>query len=99
MFYLIVIGRLLCLQNAAYRRACPTQPLAVLPSVGQGSANALPQNLPLELGEDGQYRSHGPPAWCRQVQGVAQGKGTDSQVVQLLKRCKQVRHGSDFAAA
>jgi len=38
-----------------YGRGCrPSQTFPVQPSLGQASPSSLPQNLPFELGEDGQ---------------------------------------------
>jgi hypothetical protein len=57
------------LKSSRYR---PTQPLAVLPGVGQASPSSFPQNLSFEFGEYGQQAGHGSTGRCGQVQGLGQ---------------------------
>ena len=70
----------------------PTQALAVLPGVRQASTHPLAQDLPFELGEHRQQAGHRATGWCGQIQRFGQRYETDSEMLQFLKRCQQVRH-------
>jgi hypothetical protein len=50
----------------------PAQALAVLAGMRQASADSFPENLPFELGKNGQQGGHGSTAGCRQIQGFGQ---------------------------
>jgi phage tail protein X len=72
------------------RRCRPTQPFAVLPGVGQASPNSFPQDLPFELGENGEQACHRSTGRSGQVQGLGQRNETDAEMIQFLQRGQQV---------
>ena len=65
---------------------------AVLPGVRQASAHPFPQNLPFELGEDGQQPGHRATGGRGQIQRLGQRDETHSEMLQFLKCRQQVRH-------
>jgi hypothetical protein len=64
------------LSGVPSRRDWPTQPLAVLPGVGQAGTHPFLQNLPFERSEYGQQSGHGASGWRGQVQRLGQGDET-----------------------
>ncbi len=66
--------------RSVYSHGCgPTQPFAVLPSVGQASPGSFPQNLSFELGEDCQQAGHRTTGGRCQVQRLGQRYETRPQ--------------------
>ena len=79
--------------GSVHGRCCrPAQPFAVLPSVGQASASSLPQDLPFELGENGQQPRHRSTGRRSQVQRLGQRHETHTEMLQFLKGCQQIRY-------
>ena len=72
----------------------PAQPFPVLPGMGQAGASSLPQNLPFELGEDGQQAGHRSTRGRGQVQRLCQRNEADAEMLQFLERCQQIRDGA-----
>jgi|SRR5271156_5446861 len=72
------------------RGSRPTQPFPTLPGLSQPSSSPLPQNLPFELGENGEQSSHRATGWRGQVQCFREGNETYAEMLQFLKRCQQV---------
>jgi hypothetical protein len=56
----------------------------------QASPGSFPQNLPFELGEDGQQAGHRSTGRGGQVKCLSQGNETDAQVLQFLEGCQQI---------
>ena len=74
-------------------RGCrPAQSFAVLPGVGQAGASSLPQDLPFELGEDGQQPRHRSTGRRSQVQRLGQRHEAHAEMLQFLKGCQQIRY-------
>ena len=79
--------------RSVYGRGCrPAQPFPVLPGWAKPSPRSFPQNLPFELGEDGQQSGHGATGWCGQIQRLGQGNEPDAEMFQFLKSCQQICH-------
>jgi len=68
----------------------PSQALSVLAGVGKAGPNSFPQNLPFELGKNGQQGGHSSTGGCRQIQGFGQRDEADTQMLQFLQGCQQV---------
>jgi len=81
---------LVCVEGRRYR---PVQALAVLACLRQASTNSFPENLPLELREDGQQCRHGSTGWGRQVQCLRQRYEADAEMFQFVQGRQQVRDG------
>ena len=61
-------GELPYLVGVESRRYRPAQALAVLAGLRQAGADSFPENLPFELGKDGQQAGHRSTGGCRQIQ-------------------------------
>jgi hypothetical protein len=80
--------------GSVYGRGCrPPQPFPVLARMRQAGLGTFPQNLPFELGEDGQQASHSSTGGRSQVQRLGQRYETDSQMLQFLERRQQICDG------
>jgi hypothetical protein len=70
----------------------PAQRIAVLPGMGQTCANPVPQNVSLELSEGSQQACHSSTGWRGQIQRFGERYKTDSEMLQFLDCCQQVRY-------
>ena len=63
----------------------------------QAGTYALAQDLAFELGEHREQAGHGAACGCGEIEGFGQRDETDSEVLQLLERRNQIRHGTALA--
>ena len=63
---------------------------AVLPRMGKPGANALAQNLTLELGERSQQCGHGAAGGRGQIKSFGERHEADAEMLQFLQSREQV---------
>jgi len=80
-------------QPLSVRRSWAAEPFAVLPSMGQASEGSFAQNLPFELGEDGQQASLGSTGWCGEIQSFRERYEADAEMLEFLQCSEQVCDG------
>jgi len=60
------------------------KPSAVLPGMSEAGPHAFPEDLALELGEDGQQSGHRTPRGCSQVQRLGQQYEANAEMFKFL---------------
>ena len=78
-------------KNPANTPAVPASSRTNIQGLGQPGSSSLPQNLPFKLCEYRQKSGHGSTGRRGQIQRLSQRHEPDSQMLQFLKRCQQVR--------
>jgi hypothetical protein len=68
----------------------PSVRSAFLWCVGNGGLHAVPQDLALEFGENGEYASERTASWRGHVQRLGERHEPDGDGVEILKRSDQV---------
>src|SRR4051794_30835320 len=65
--------------------------LAFLPGLGNPGPHPVAEDVPLELGEDGQHACQGPTTGCRQVEGFVEGDESHVDRGQIVQGRDEVR--------